>query len=198
MHHGHQRWMDTAMEGLDGPQGWFTPTLGFGYSKKRNKRTQTSTFLKMLHCFKLLPKVKDCFSGGGQKSYNKHRRSSFLKWWEKILKKRCKAGGKRGSWENHKDLIWKIWEVQSPLVHVGDASWMCPLSLLSLLCSFNVQSVPLPLWLPHPELSNGERTALKRNSQGLQTAFGNKWEVRTTYFLALFLQCIHSTAASTE
>ena len=23
------------------------------------------------------------------------------------IKKRCKAEGKRGSWDNHKDLIWK-------------------------------------------------------------------------------------------
>lgn len=67
-HHGCQKWTYTAMEGFEGPQAWFTPILRFCYSKKKNKKTWESTFLKRqtLHYFELLPNVEHCFSGGGQ------------------------------------------------------------------------------------------------------------------------------------
>ena len=84
--HGCQRRMYTTLQGLDVSQGWFTPILRFCYSKKKNKKTQNSTFLKTdtLHSFKLLPKVEHYFAEGGQ---------------------RGKAEGKRGSRDNHKGLI---------------------------------------------------------------------------------------------
>lgn len=73
--------MYTTMEGFDGPQGWFTPILRFCYSKRKNKKTWNSTFLKTdtPNYFKLLPKVEHYFDKGGQKSYSNAEGLHFKK-----------------------------------------------------------------------------------------------------------------------